>query len=286
MQCNSMQCNAMQCSHHAHFTHSHLEGNLWELCRAASTKCSTMYKDTLVASLFLIWWSCCLIGHWCHFAWSGGCLYAREPIRTCSSQGGTGITHWCHNTWKWKDISLWIDIRCEYTWNLKDLSCIEWEVFCLQGGDELHSFKVRVDREEVPEVAHFVPEASWYGDLKWRWVPKLSWCHLVKFSLVRHQRWKLTVTGNDVNWSITWGERCNQAAKYFLTRIANGKDISWKYLVPIMENRIYIIGGASWKLLLQRIKENSHHWKRFQAACSPPTPLPAQGAEPVPGSCT
>ena len=77
-----------------------------------------------------------------------------------------------------------------------DLSCIEWEVLGLQGGDELHSLKVRVDGEEVPEVAHFVPEASLYGDLIWG-------CHLVRFSLVRHQRWKLTVTGNDVNWSIT-----------------------------------------------------------------------------------
>ena len=39
-----------------------------------------------------------------------------------------------------------------------DLSCIEWEVLGLQGGDELHSLKVGVDWEEIPEVAHVVPE--------------------------------------------------------------------------------------------------------------------------------
>ena len=122
----------------------------------------------------------------------------------------------------------------------------------------------------------------------------LRGCHLVKFSLVRHQRWKLTVTGSDVNWSITWGERCNQAVQYFLKRTANERGISWKYLVHIMDFtsleallgsinyngwwKIHIIGGAS--------KLNLHHWKRFQAACFPPTLLPAQGAQPVPGSCT
>ena len=52
---------------------------------------------------------------------------------------------------------------CESCWEYMDLSCIEWEVFGLQGGDELHSLKVRIYWEEVPEVAHCVPEALWWS---------------------------------------------------------------------------------------------------------------------------
>ena len=43
-------CHCHRCQHIV-WHEKHLEGNWWELRRAASTKCSTMKRDTLVASL-------------------------------------------------------------------------------------------------------------------------------------------------------------------------------------------------------------------------------------------
>ena len=59
------------------------------LLRIKSLSCS-WYLILFLVSIMIIWLMVLLIKSLCFISWSGGCLGAGEPIRTCSSQGGTG----------------------------------------------------------------------------------------------------------------------------------------------------------------------------------------------------
>ena len=64
-------------------------GSDGELLRIKSLSCS-WYLILFLVSIIIIWLMALLIKSLCFISWSGGCLGAGEPIRTCSSQGGTG----------------------------------------------------------------------------------------------------------------------------------------------------------------------------------------------------
>ena len=99
--------------------------------------------------------------------------------------------------------------------------------------------------------------------------------NLVKFSLVRHQRWKLTVTGNDVNWSITWG----QIMDWYRHRLARGRGEKEKIseIIKVVCKYYLRMFFRAKKILRLR---------RLLAACSPPNPPPIPGAGPAQWSCT
>ena len=170
-------------------------------------------------------------------AWVLGSPFKHILLRVELGTGNNVSTYQCENHLS-EGVLKSEYVCCESGWKFMDLGCIEWEVLGLQGGDELHSVKVRVHWEKLPEVAHFVPEASWWRT--WHMTKSPSWGYAIIILIVSKLPGEV-FSGETPTVEVDGDRQRSQLVNH----LEEAKSILWLYILWSRKRGIYIIGSTS-----------------------------------------